>query len=116
MNRNNIWFHIVIAGVLISFAAAAGQISRWVSREKKSEQSRTVSKTNTKPVAVSRTTNESEPEVLVKFKPNVSLGEIGKLTARNNDRVEDEIETVKGLVAIDDLDDANAEFNCKTIC
>ncbi len=109
MNRNNIWIHIVLAIVVIGLAAVAGQISRWVSRDKKVDYSKTSTKVTPKSVAVPRSLNEREPEVLVKFKPNVSLTEISKIAVKNNDRVEDEIETVRGLVAIDDLDNASPE-------
>lgn len=108
MNRNNIWVHIVIAIVLIGMAAIAGQISRWVSKDKSLEV-KTTTKSTQKPIAVSRSVNEREAEVLVRFKPNVTLAEIAKIAAKNNDRIEDEIETVKGLVAIDDLDNSNAQ-------
>lgn len=109
MNRKNIWVHIVLAVVIIGLAAVAGQISRWVSRDKGTGTGKTSTKVTPKPVAVPRSINEREAEVLVKFKSNVSLAEISKITAKNNDRVEDEIETVKGLVAIDDLDNAKPE-------
>jgi thermitase len=108
MNRKNIWVHIVLAIVLIGIAAIAGQITRWFSKDNW-RGTKTVSKVAPKPVAVPRSVNEREAEVLVRFKPSVSLTEIGKIAAKNNDRVEDEIETVRGLVAIDDLDNANAE-------
>ncbi len=107
MNRNNIWVHIILAIVLIGMAAVVGQISRWISRERKVDESKTSTKIAPKPVAVPRSLNEREPEVLVKFKPNLSLTEISKIVIKNNDRVEDEIETVRGLVAIDDLDNAD---------
>jgi thermitase len=102
MNRKNFWIHLGIAVVLISFAAMAGQIARWKS-------SRPTVKTPPKPVAVKRTLDERQPEVNVKFRPNVSLAEIKKIAAKNNDRIEDEIEAVKGLVSIDDLDNADAQ-------
>jgi thermitase len=104
MNRNNIWVHIVIAIVLIGMAAIAGQINSWLSKSKSVEVK---TKATQKPVAIPRSTNEREAEVLVKFKANVSLADIGKLAAKNNDRIEDEIESVRGLVAIDDLDNAS---------
>jgi thermitase len=62
----------------------------------------------TKPVSVPRSLAESEPEVLVKFRPGISLERVKRLAAGFNDRVEDEIESVNGLVAIDDLDNADA--------
>jgi thermitase len=107
MNRNNFWIHLGIAAVLISLAAITGQVARWKSKAIYTAEKST--KTMQKPIAVKRSLTEREPEVLVKFRPGVSLAEINKIAAKNNDRVEDEIETVKGLVAIDDLDNANAE-------
>jgi subtilisin family serine protease len=109
MNRNNIWIHIILATVVIGLAAIAGQISRWVSKDKSVGVNKTSTKVTPKPVTVPRSVNEREAEVLVKFKSNVSLAEISKLVTKNNDRIEDEIETVRGLVAIDDLDNANAD-------
>ena len=106
MNRNNFWIHLGIAVIVITFAAVLGQISRWqfsrhtVSVEKKS--------TVEKPLATKRSTKDCAPEVLVKFRSNVSLSDIEKIAAKNNDRVEDEIETVKNLISIDDLDNADA--------
>jgi subtilisin family serine protease len=107
MNRRNIWIHISIALVIIGVAALAGQISRWKSATRTIISEKT-SKVPTKPIVVQRSANEREAEVLVKFKPNVSLADIKKIAAKNNDAIEDEIETVKGLVAIDDLDNADA--------
>ncbi|MEO6589068.1 MAG: S8 family serine peptidase [Pyrinomonadaceae bacterium] len=107
MNRNNFWIHLGIAVIVITFAAVLGQISRWqfskrsVSLEKKS--------TVEKPLATKRSSKDCAPEVLVKFRPNVSLADIEKLAAKNNDRVEDEIESVKNLISIDDLDNVDAE-------
>ncbi len=108
MNRNNFWTHFGIAVVLIGLAAIIGQVARWESA-RFDRLSETVKPLTPKPVTVKRSANESEPEVFVKFRPNVSLAEIKKIAAKNNDRVEDEIESVKGLVAIDDLDNADAE-------
>lgn len=109
MNRNNIWIHIGLAVVLVTMAAVLGQIRRWENalrsvRTPAGDVVKTLPKANT----LKRSATETEPEVLVRFKPNVNLSQIKALAARNNDRVEDEIESVKGLVAIDDLDNADA--------
>lgn len=109
MNRRNIWIHISIALVIIGIAAIAGQIARWKSNRNTVSVSEKTTKAPPKPVTVQRSANEREAEVLVKFKSNVSLADIKKIAGRNNDRVEDEIENVKGLVAIDDLDNADAQ-------
>jgi subtilisin family serine protease len=106
MNRNNFWIHVLIAVVLISLAGVVGQISRW---EPSAPVVKVTEKTVTKPNAPKRSVRESEPEINVKFRPGVTLAEIKKLAARNNDRVEDQIESVKGLFSIDDLDNADAE-------
>lgn len=108
MNRNNIWIHLCIAVVLVTMAAVWGQIRRWQST-RPANFDLTASKPAPKPVAPKRSNSEREPEVLVKFRPNVSLADIKKIAEKNNDRIEDEIETVKGLVAIDDLDNADAQ-------
>lgn len=109
MNRKNFWVHLGIALVIIGIAAVVGQIRSW--QLNRSERVRTVEKVKVanKPVAVKRSAEESEPEAMVRFRPGVSLNEIRRIAAKNNDRVEDEIEIVKGLVAIDDLDNADAE-------
>src|SRR5829696_336220 len=108
MNRNNIWIHIGIAVVLITLAAVLGQIRVWENslRSAKSvprDTKPTISRPATRPGA-----DSSEPEVLVRFKPGVSVADIRRIAARNNDILEDEIESVRGLVAIDDVDNADA--------
>jgi thermitase len=106
MNRKNFWTHLGIALVVIAMAAILGQIRFWENNRNEVVIEKT---TKLKPIAVKRTVKDSQPEVLVKFRPGVSFDEIKKLTAKNNDRVEDEIESVKGLTTIDDLDNADAK-------
>ncbi len=107
MNRNNFWIHFCIAVILITFAAVLGQLRHW--RSLSFPVSTNSCGMKMKPVAVKRSSDESAPEVLVKFRPNVSLAEIKKIAAKNNDRVEDEIEAVKGLTSIDDMDGLDKE-------
>jgi subtilisin family serine protease len=102
MNRQNIWIHLTLAIILIIAAAILGQIRRWQSEIEKFKQV-------AKPTKLTRTKKDSEPEVLVRFRSDVSMAEIRKIAAKLNDRVEDEIESVKNLVAIDDLDGLSAE-------
>jgi subtilisin family serine protease len=105
MNRNNLWIHIGIAVILIALAAVLGQIERWRSGLRPAiQETRNVT---TSKHHVRRSQAENEPEVLVRFRPDVSMSEIRKLAARNNDRVEDSMEIIRGLVAIDDLDNAD---------
>ena len=105
MNRSNIWIKIGIVGILIVTAAVLGQIRRWQTKpffNVEVDHSATQ-----KPRTAARSVKDSEPEVLVRFKPGVKLADIRKIAARNNDRIEDNIESVKGLVTIDDLDGAD---------
>jgi subtilisin family serine protease len=103
MNKRNIWFHLTVALVLIVTAAFIGLIKRKFDERREIVQTK-VEQLKSAPVTTNRSEKENEAEALVKFKPNVSLAEIKKITAKNNDVVEDNIETVNGLVAIDDLD------------
>lgn len=97
--------HFGIAVVIIGSAAIAGKLVRTF----QSFDANIVEKTAVqKPVSVIREATENEPEVLVRFKPNVTLAEIKKITGKHNDRIEDEIENVKNLISIDDLDNASA--------
>ena len=109
MNRNNFWIHLGIAVVLIGFAAIIGQVVRL---DTMFRQPTTVSeppKLTPKPIAVKRSNNEREPEVLVKFRPDVSLAEIKKVVMKNNDQIEDIFQQEKGWFSIDDLDNADAQ-------
>lgn len=112
MNRNNIFIHVALALVLILVAAFAGQLSRW--RKQLKSNVRIVPATEKKQptsaeeIALSETRNFGRPEVLVKFKSDVTREKIEILMSRFNDRIEDRIENVAGLESIDDLDNADA--------
>ena len=108
MNRNNIWIHIAVAAVLITFAAVLGRIDRLRTSLHQTPASMPAVSAPAPPPAKQLEIN-NEAEVMVKFKPGVSLDSIRSLAAKNHDVVEDEIESVKGLVAIDDLDNADPE-------
>lgn len=111
MNRNNIWIHLGLVAIVVVTAAVLGQIRRWQSKPFFNVQVENVGSDSDTPKqrtkAPMRSHGDSEPEVLVKFRPGVKLAEIQKIAARNNDLIEDNIESVKGLVAIDDLDGAD---------
>jgi subtilisin family serine protease len=109
MNRNNFWIHFGIAVIIITFAAVLGQIRRWETSLRTTKMTEKSIKSTTKPNAVKRSADDREPEVLVKFRPGVNLAEINKIAIKNGDRVEDNLEIVKGLIAIDDLDNADAK-------
>ena len=112
MNRNNFLPHVALALILILVAAFAGQLRKW-------QWKRTVrimpgadkrhDAINNGEIASDEPNEFSPPEVLVKFKPGVRAETIERITSGLHDRVEDQIESVPGLEAIDDLDNADAE-------
>jgi len=114
MNRNNFLPHVALALVLILVAAFAGQIRRWQTQWRHHVRIMPAADKRHEPInsleaAPYETHVFSAPEVMVKFKTGVTEDAISTITQRLHDRVDDEIESVPGLDAIDDLDDANAE-------
>ena len=112
MNRNNFFIHLALALVLILVAAFAGQLSRWRKQWKAHVQivpaTEKKQPATAEEIALTETRSFGRPEVLVKFKSGISQETIERLTAQRHDRVEDRIESVNGLEAIDDLDNADA--------
>jgi subtilisin family serine protease len=112
MNRNNFLIHVALAVVLILVAAFAGQLRRWQKQYKTririipAEQKTRQASTSEEAAALDSQTR-TIPEVLVRFKSGVTERTIRDITAKYHDRVEDSIESVSGLTAIDDLDDAD---------
>ncbi|MGB8508081.1 MAG: S8 family serine peptidase [Pyrinomonadaceae bacterium] len=112
MNRQKFIGRLALALAFVMFAAMAGQWKRW--------QSEKSFDTNTRAVLSNGTEDESsdaddasgddveeavhEPTVLVRFRPGVSEERIESITESLNDNIEDEIESVRGLVAVDDTD------------
>ncbi len=107
MNRKNIWVHVALAVVLVTFAAVLGQIERMRSSIR-SHNVIVEKQVITGQVPAPRL-RDDRPEVLVRFKPGVSLESIRAVARANHDQLRDEIESVSGLSVIDDLDDADAQ-------
>ncbi|MEP6944875.1 MAG: S8 family serine peptidase [Acidobacteriota bacterium] len=107
MNRKNIWVHVALAFVLVAFAAVIGQIERMRS-SLRVHNVRVVRQSDVGQVPAPRL-HADRPEVLVRFKPGVSVERISQIARANNDRLRDEIESVSGLTVIDDLDDADPQ-------
>ncbi len=103
MDRSNIWIHIGIAVVLVAMAAVLGQIGRWRAGLHINSETPRVVKTGDDTIV-----KGSKDEILVRFKPGVSLDKIREIAFANHDQLSDEIESVGGLSVIDDLDDADA--------
>jgi len=103
MNRNNIWIHITIAAVVVTIAAVLGQINRWEKSLKIGDV-----RVDVTPAKKASRNHDSAVDVLVRFRPGVSFDRIRQIAARNNDRLDDETESVNGLISLDDMDDADA--------
>lgn len=108
MNRNNIWIHIGLAVVLITLAAVLGQIGRWKTALKGPVFERST-KTCDRGFGKKTFKHDNSPEVLVRFKPGVSIDQIRRMASLNNDKLTDKIESVRGLAVIDDLDNADPQ-------
>ena len=114
MNRNNFLPHVALALILILVAGFAGQLRRWQKQWKSRVRIMPAAEKhhdsiNSSDTAIYEPRELSAPEVLVKFKPGVSGESIKRITLGLHDRIEDEIESVPGLEAIDDLDDLSAD-------
>ena len=114
MNRNNFLPHVALALILILVAAFAGQLRRWQTQWKSRVRIIPAEEKRREPInniesAPFEPRQANAPEVMVKFKPGVSEEAIERITQGLHDQVEDEIEAVPGLDAIDDLDDVDAE-------
>ncbi len=118
MNRNNFLPHVTVALVLILVAAFAGQLRRWQRTQWKRATAavQIMPGTDKRPdsgddgdIARHEPGEFGEPEVFVKFKAGVKAETITRITLGFHDRVEDEIESVPGLEAIDDLDNADPD-------
>jgi subtilisin family serine protease len=90
-------------------AAVVGQIERWKVALVDPPMNASKSTPSKSTSCRMRNVSKGEPEVLVRFRPGVSLDQIRSIAAGNHDSVVDEIEAVRGLTEIDDLDNATPE-------
>src|SRR5947209_9720169 len=109
--RRNYAVHLALAAALVLLAAVVGQVRRWEWKSH-SDGPRVSVRVETPPSdemgggdAVDSFGPEKgyDHEALVRFKPGVSEERIQAIASRLHDRVEDEIESVNGLVAVEDL-------------
>lgn len=103
MNRNNFLGHLALATAIILAAAFIGQVRRWRHEWKPVRQSAPVSRTEQWARA------SRGAEVLVRFRPGTTLDYIKTVAAAHHDTVEDDIEAVDGLAAIEDEDGLGAD-------
>lgn len=108
MNRQNFLGHLALALTVILVAAFAGQLRRW--ERQRSSTPRTYTTTQTVvPHELYEQLAGNRPEVLVRFREGTSEATMRDIAAQHNDNIEDEIESVHGLVSIDDLDNADPQ-------
>jgi subtilisin family serine protease len=101
MNRQNFPKHLLLAVAIIMLAAMAGQIRRW-QRDWQPRRGRAVLTTTQEPTL--RVNNTRASEVLVRFRQGTALERIKEIAFRHHDFVEDRIESINGLVVIEDED------------
>jgi subtilisin family serine protease len=108
MNRQNFLGHLALAVTIILVAAFAGQLRRWERQRDYTRRTAPAQIEYDRKVTVVAN-GVRGPEVLVRFRAGTSEATIKQITERLNDNVEDNIESVNGLVSIDDLDDADPQ-------
>ncbi|HEV3467769.1 MAG TPA: S8 family serine peptidase [Pyrinomonadaceae bacterium] len=103
MNRQNFVGHLALALMFVVAAAFVGQIQRWEWRRAAAPRTAEVARPAEAPASrgAAFAREASEPELLVRFSPGVPLEKIKELSLMLGGRVEDEIESVGGLVSID---------------
>lgn len=109
MNRQNFIGHLALALTVILVAAFAGQLRRWERARHNFPQHQSSSVVKTIPDEVVLINKRRAPEVLVRFSPKVDETAKERIAERLHDHIEDNIESVQGLVVIDDLDDADPQ-------
>ena len=113
MSRNKYILYIALLLVIILAFAFAIQIKRLPKQVRSSVRIIPAESKNREDVAQNglnqnAVTSLARPEILVKFRAGVSADTIEQITNRFNDRIQDEIEAVPGLVAIHDPDSGDA--------
>lgn len=107
MNRQNFLPHLALALTFILIASFAGQLKRtsqnWHSHGRGAERR---FKGRITPLIPKRA---NEADVLVRFRSGVTLAQVEAIAGNLNDHVEDNVEFVSGLAAIDDDDGLAAE-------
>ncbi len=122
MNRQKLFGRLALVLAFVLAAALAGGIRRWHASNPahvtgelvmRGEPSDDTGSPQDEAAATAADGDEEEnldePEVLVRFRPGVSDARIEEITDGLNDQIEDEIESVNGLVGINDEDGEDIE-------
>ena len=110
MSRNKYIFYIASLLVIVLVVAFASQVRKLQKQLPSSVRiipSESKSRSDLAQTVVEENVAATRPELLVKFRAGISVADINRITSRFNDQVQDEIEAVPGLTAIDDRDDAD---------
>jgi subtilisin family serine protease len=112
MSRNKYILYVALVLVIILVFAFASQVRRLQKQLRSSVRIIPAESKSREDVAQNEfdqdAARSSRPEVLVKFRAGVSAQTIEQITARFHDQIQDEIEAVPGLTAIDDPDNLEA--------
>src|ERR1043165_4689486 len=114
MNRHKFTVHLALAVALVLLAAIVGQVRRWDWRSETAPQpdaqevapaaaDESESAEPEEEAGAEEGSGPAHAEVLVRFRAGPTEERIAADAARLHDRVEDEIESVDGLVAVEDL-------------
>ena len=119
MNRHKFTVHLALAAALVLLAALVGQVRRldWpkesapqpVPQEVAPAVDQDEDQDGAEAADSEEESGPARAEVLVRFRAGTPEERIQADAARLHDRVEDEIESVEGLVALEDLDGEDAE-------
>lgn len=109
MNRQNFLGHLALALALVMVSAFIGQMRRMHSEHRQLRTVEPVQSASAGAWLSEEATPDAEADVLVRFRPGTSKEAIDSIAARLGDRIEDRIEFVSGLTAIDDEDGLDPE-------
>ncbi|HEV2828599.1 MAG TPA: S8 family peptidase [Pyrinomonadaceae bacterium] len=109
MSRNKYILYIASVLVIVLIVAFASQVRKLQKQLPASVRiipSESKSRKDVAQAGIEENLTGTRAEILVKFRSGISVGDINQITSRFNDQLQDEIEAVPGLTAIDDRDDA----------
>jgi len=111
MSRNKYILYIASVLVIVLIVAFASQVRKLQKQLPASVRiipSESKSRKDGAQTGIEENLAGTRAEILVKFRSGISVGDINQILSRFNDQLQDEIEAVPGLTAIDDRDDADA--------
>lgn len=111
MSRNKYILYIAIVLVILLAVAFVSQVRKLQKQLPSSVRivpSESKSRKDVAQTGIEENAAATRPEVLVKFRAGISADNLNQIIANFHDQLQDEIEAVPGLTAIDDRDNADA--------